>query len=45
MRAVFALPYATLLEHTQDPLGDLAAGRLEPLLAAIAADAGLRLTR
>ena len=44
MRAAFALPYATLLEHTKDPLGDLAAGRLEPLLDAIAEDAGLRVT-
>jgi hypothetical protein len=45
MRAAFALPYATLLEHTNDPLGDLAAGRLEPLLDAIAEDAGLRVSR
>jgi len=45
MRAAFALPYATLLEHTKDPLGDLAAGRLEPLLDAIAEDAGLRVSR
>ena len=45
MRAAFALPYATLLAHTKDPLGDLAEGRLEPLLDAIAEEAGLRLTR
>ncbi|HEY2353396.1 MAG TPA: hypothetical protein VGH79_00675 [Gaiellaceae bacterium] len=45
MRAAFALPYATLLAHTKDPLGDLADGRLEPLLDAIAEDAGLRVTR
>jgi hypothetical protein len=45
MRAAFALPYTTLLAHTQDPLGDLAEGRLEPLLDAIAEDAGLRVTR
>jgi hypothetical protein len=45
MRAAFALPYATLLAHTTDPLGDLAAGRLEPLLDAIAEDAGLRVSR
>ena len=45
MRAAFALPYATLLAHTRDPLGDLAEGRLEPLLDAIAEDAGLRVAR
>src|SRR5579884_2507238 len=27
MRAAFALPYATLLAYTRDPLGDLAAGK------------------
>jgi hypothetical protein len=42
MRAAFALPYAQLLAHTQDPLGDLAAGRYEGLIAAIVEDAGLR---
>ena len=36
------LPYATLLRHTHDPLGDLGAGRLEPLVAAAREDAGLR---
>lgn len=41
-RAAFGLPYATLLEHTRDPLGDLEAGRLEPLVTAALADAGLR---
>jgi hypothetical protein len=41
-RAAFALPYATLLRHTPDPLGDLAAGRHDRLLAALAEDAGLR---
>jgi hypothetical protein len=45
MRAAFALPYATLLAHTRDPLGDLAEGRLEPLIDAIAEDAGLRVSR
>ena len=40
-RAAFGLPYGTLLRHTRDPLGDLAAGRLEPLLAAAREDAGL----
>jgi len=41
-RAAFALPYASLLRHTPDPLGDLAAGRHDRLLAALAEDAGLR---
>lgn len=41
-RAAFALPYATLLRHTPDPLGDLAAGRHGRLVAALAEDAGLR---
>jgi hypothetical protein len=40
-RAAYGLPYGTLLRHTRDPLGDLAAGRLEPLLAAAREDAGL----
>ena len=40
-RAAYGLPYGTLLRHTGDPLGDLAAGRLEPLLAAAREDAGL----
>ena len=42
MRAAFSLPYAKLLEHTRDPLGDLAAERYEPLVAAALDDAGLR---
>ena len=41
-RAAFGLPYATLLRHTRDPLGDLAAGRLDALVAAAREDAGLR---
>ena len=41
-RAAFALPYATLLRHTPDPLGDLASGRHDRLVAALAEDAGLR---
>lgn len=45
MRAAFALPYAQLLLHTRDPLGDLAAGRYDGLVAAIAEDAGLRVER
>jgi hypothetical protein len=42
MRAAFALPYETLLRYTTDPLGDLAAERYEPLIAAVLDDAGLR---
>ena len=42
MRAAFGLPYSTLLTYTPDPLGDLAAGRYDPLLAAALDDAGIR---
>ncbi len=42
MRAAFSLPYATLLRYTRDPLGDLAAGRYDALVAAAYEDAGLR---
>jgi hypothetical protein len=42
MRAAFSLPYERLLLHTRDPLGDLAAERYEPLVAAVLDDAGLR---
>jgi hypothetical protein len=42
MRAAFALPYGQLLRYTQDPIGDLASDRFEPLVAAIMEDAGLR---
>jgi hypothetical protein len=45
MRAAFALPYATLLAHTRDPIGDLAAGRYDALVDAVAEDAGLRVSR
>ncbi len=41
-RAAFGLPYATLLRHTEDPLGDLAVGRTDALVAAVREDAGLR---
>jgi len=41
-RAAFGLPYATLLRHTKDPLGDLQVGRLDGLVAAVLEDAGLR---
>ena len=42
MRAAFGLPYLTLLSYTPDPLGDLAAGRYDPLVAAALDDAGIR---
>jgi hypothetical protein len=42
MRAAFALPYGRLLQHTQDPIGDLVAERYEPLVEAVLEDAGLR---
>ena len=45
MRAAFALPYGQLLEYTDDPLGDLEAGRYEALVEAVLADAGLRSAR
>lgn len=41
MRAAFSLPYERLLLFTDDPLGDLAAGRYERLVAAVLEDAGL----
>lgn len=44
-RAAYGLPYGALVRHTKDPLGDLAAGRLEPLHAAIFEHAGLRRPR
>jgi hypothetical protein len=40
-RAAYGLPYAALLRHTDDPFGDLAAGRHGGLLAALAEDAGV----
>ena len=39
--AAFGLPCSKLLRHTPDPLGDLAAGRHDRLVAALAEDAGL----
>ena len=42
MRAAFSLPAAELARHTRDPLGDLAEGRYEPLIAAAYDEAGLR---
>lgn len=41
-RAAFGLPYGTLLEYTADPIGDLAAGRHDSLVAAALDDAGIR---
>jgi hypothetical protein len=42
MRAAFSLPYGQLLRHTRDPLGDLAAERYDPLVAAALDDVGLQ---
>jgi hypothetical protein len=42
MRAAFGLPYGELLRFTQDPLGDLEAGRYDALVAAELEQAGLR---
>lgn len=42
MRAAFCLPARELARHTKDPLGDLAAGRYDPLIAAAYDEAGLR---
>ena len=42
MRAAFGLSYLTLLGYTRDPLGDLAAGRFDPLVAAALDDVGIR---
>jgi hypothetical protein len=41
-RAAYSLPYGTLTRYTRDPFGDLAAGRHDGLLAALAEDAGVR---
>ncbi|MEI6230619.1 MAG: hypothetical protein WCP81_07795, partial [Actinomycetes bacterium] len=41
MRAAFGLPFRELLPYTNDPFGDLAAGRYDALVAAALADAGL----
>jgi hypothetical protein len=45
MRAAFSLPYGQLLAYTRDPLGDLAAERYDPLVAAALEDAGLTARR
>jgi hypothetical protein len=41
MRAAFSLPARELARHTKDPIGDLAAGRYDPLIAAAYDEAGL----
>ena len=41
IRAAFGLPVDFLLQFTPDPIGDLAAGRLDRLVDAVLADAGL----
>jgi hypothetical protein len=40
-RAAMSLPYDVLLRHTADPFGDLLAGRLDALVQAGLADAGV----
>jgi hypothetical protein len=42
-RAAYNLPYGTLRRYTQDPFGDLAAGRHAALLQALADDAGMKI--
>jgi hypothetical protein len=42
MRAVFALPYATLAAYTSDPFGDLSDGRYDRLVLAALDEAGVR---
>ena len=41
MRAAFSLPARDLARHTKDPLGDLEAGRYDPLIGAAYDSAGL----
>ena len=42
MRAAFGLSYLTLLGYTRDPIGDLAAGRYDQIVAAALDDVGIR---
>lgn len=44
MRATFSLPLRQLARFTDDPIGDLAAGRYDRLIAALRDDAGLDAT-
>lgn len=41
-RAAFGLPYGTLLRYTNDPIGDLQAGRFDALVRAELEESGLR---
>ena len=41
MRAAFGLPYSTLTRYTDDPFGDLEAGRYQALIEAAHEEAGL----
>lgn len=41
MRAAFGLPFSTLLRYTDDPLGDLARGDYDALIAAAHEEGGL----
>jgi hypothetical protein len=45
MRAAFSLPARDLAHHTKDPLGELAAERYDPLIAAAYDEAGFVLAR
>jgi hypothetical protein len=42
MRAAFSLPYERLVLWSDDPLGDVAAGRYDALVDAVLDDAGLK---
>jgi hypothetical protein len=42
MRAAFGLPFARLLRHTPDPIGDFVKDRYDPLLEALYEDAEMR---
>ena len=44
-RAAFGLPYGVLLRYTDDPIGDLQAGRFDALVRAELEQAGLRVRR
>lgn len=41
MRALYGLPYPTLLRYTRDPFGDMERGNYDPLLEAAYEEAGL----
>lgn len=44
-RAAYSLPYGVLLRYTDDPIGDLRAGRYDALVRAELEEAGLRAPR